>query len=326
MTQIDAVVTWVDGNDSVHIQKRAAIMGQGRGLMSDTIPAGVDQIRFENNNEIEYCLRSLRRFAPWLRTIFLVTDQQCPAFLDEQERAMLGVRIVDHRQIFSGHERVLPTFNSLSIETVLHRIPGLSEHYIYLNDDFILMAPVRPGDFFTEDGVVLRGAWEKLHDYGPVRLALSKALNHFLAWLFGIHRAMSVLQQMRGARLAGYSERFFKVGHSPYPMRKSVLERFFAENPGALLENIQYQFRDLKQYAVTSLSNHLEMLAGKATLIGEDGSLMVCFNRDSRREIRRKLDLVRAGDVRFLCIQSLEQASAEDRSLLVDLVRQRVLG
>src|SRR5690606_8686910 len=163
---------------------------------------------------------SIRRYAPWIRTIFLVTDQQRPAFLTEQERRRLGVSIVDHKVVFAGHEDILPTFNSLSIETVLHRIPGLAERYLYFNDDFILLEPVSERDFFTEDGVVLRGAWRKLQNYGRIRLAFSKLLNRALKRLFGINRAMSVLQQIRGAQLAGAHARFYKVGHSPYPTRK----------------------------------------------------------------------------------------------------------
>lgn len=324
---VDAVVTWVDGADPAHARKRAMVLGQGAASASSTIPAGVDGTRFEDNNEIEYCLRSIRRFAPWVRTIFLVTDEQRPRFLTEELRLQLGVQIVDHRDIFAGHEGVLPTFNSLSIETALHRIPGLAAQYVYFNDDFILMAPTRVEDFFTADGeVVLRGGWQPLRAYGPVRLSLSKLLNRVLKSALGINRAMSVLQQMRGAQQAGASRRFFKVSHAPYPMHKSTLDRFFAQHPDVFVHNIADRFRSLDQYAVTSLANQLEIACGRAALRAGDDVLMVCFNRDSRAQIQRKIERVRRGDVRFLCVQSLEQAGGSQLSRLVSALDKKIMS
>jgi hypothetical protein len=61
---------------------------------------------------------------------------------------------VTHQQIFRWPEH-LPTFNSTSIESHLHRIPGLAEHFIYANDDMFLGAPVAPEDFFTSLGFIL---------------------------------------------------------------------------------------------------------------------------------------------------------------------------
>jgi hypothetical protein len=39
-----------------------------------------------------------------------------------------------------------------SIEMCLHRIPGLSRRFLYLNDDFFLGRAVQPSDFFTPGG------------------------------------------------------------------------------------------------------------------------------------------------------------------------------
>lgn len=322
---VDAVVTWVNGADPTHVRKRTMALHQGMGVVSSTILAGVDDTRFEDNNEIEYCLRSIRRFAPWVRTIFLVTDQQRPSFLTEEQRQQLGVKIVDHKDIFSGHEHVLPTFNSLSIETALHRIPGLSSRYVYFNDDVVLMAPTCIEDFFTEDNkIVLRGKWQTLHAYGPVRLSLSKFLNRTMKRILGINRAMSVLQQMRGAQLAGASTQFFKVFHVPHPMRRNTINFFFEENPEVFNKNITYRFRSLDQYAVTSLANQLEITMKQADLRSADDVLMICFNRDSRVSIKRKIECIRRNEVRFLCIQSLEQASVSERKILQDSMRQTI--
>jgi hypothetical protein len=318
---VDAVVTWVDGSDLDHAKHRRAVLEDSETKNSSTIPAGLDSSRFENNNEIEYCLRSIRKFAPWIRTIHLVTDKQCPRFLTAKERHRLGIELVDHTTIFAGHEKALPTFNSLSIETVLHRIPGVAPNYIYLNDDFILLGPTAIEDFFTRQGVVLRGTWRKLRRYGKARLALSKLLNHLLKRLFGINRAMSMLQQIRGAELAGARGMYFAVVHAPYPIKRDTIRQFFQSHRAALAKNISYRFRSTDQYATTSLANHLEISGGHARLMPPDDSLMICFNRDSLTQVRMKIKSLQSGKFRFLCIQSLEEAPCEERRALLSLVR-----
>lgn len=285
---IDAVVTWVDGNESSHIMKKRKFMtGQDNAINNTTIPAGVDDTRFVSNNEIEYCIKSIRKFAPWVRTIFLVTDKQCPKFLDRTLRNQLGVTLIDHEVIFRGFEYNLPTFNSLSIETLLYRIPGITSKFLYFNDDFILTALTREDDFFMGDKVVLRGQWCKLQDYGRLRLFISKLLNKILKKYFGINRAMSVLQQMRGAQLVEFKKKFFKVGHTPYPITTQTLGTFFSEHPNIQISNIAFRFRSLKQFATTSLANHLEIKKFKAVFKTQDDAEMICFNRDSKKGYKK---------------------------------------
>src|SRR5688572_4079414 len=69
---------------------------------------------FRTNDEIRYCLRSIHNYAPWVRTIWLVTDDQIPAAIDRQRAEQHNIRIVDHREIFRGYEQLLPTFNPLA--------------------------------------------------------------------------------------------------------------------------------------------------------------------------------------------------------------------
>jgi hypothetical protein len=85
---------------------------------------------------------------PWVRNIYVVTDQQVPRWLATHGP---GVEVVDHRQIFDDVS-VLPTFNSHAIESQLHHIEGLSEHFLYLNDDVCIGAPVTPDQFFLANG------------------------------------------------------------------------------------------------------------------------------------------------------------------------------
>jgi len=141
---VDAVYTWVDGSDPALAAKRAAHLLQGE---KNGAPGQEDAL-FRDNGELRYSLRSLERYAPWIRRIFIVTDGQTPPWLDTGNPAL---RVVDHREIIPAE--YLPTFSSRVIEAFLHRIPGLAEHFIYFNDDMFLASPCEPGDFFTPNGL-----------------------------------------------------------------------------------------------------------------------------------------------------------------------------
>ena len=121
---IDAVITWVDGSDPAHAERLRAYLEQTGGPR----PAAADPTRFNDAGELEYCVASILRFAPWIARIHIVSDRQQPKLL----RLLAGtpfadrLRLVDHREIFAGHEQHLPTFNSRAIITALWRIPGLA--------------------------------------------------------------------------------------------------------------------------------------------------------------------------------------------------------
>src|SRR5690606_2330888 len=108
------------------------------------------QARFRDRDELRYSLRSLHLFAPWVRTIHLVTAAQRPAWLDDAALESGRIRLVDHREILPAS--ALPTFNSQAIETALHRIPDLAEHFVYVNDDVLLGRPLTKEHFFSPGG------------------------------------------------------------------------------------------------------------------------------------------------------------------------------
>jgi hypothetical protein len=83
-------------------------------------------------HELLYSMRSVHMHAPWVRTIYIVTASQVPFWLNTTHPR---VRIIDHTELFPDPATQLPAFNSLSIESVLHRIPGLSEYFLYFNND-----------------------------------------------------------------------------------------------------------------------------------------------------------------------------------------------
>lgn len=138
---IDVVYTWVDGERPDYIELVNRHAARPRDLNPERYRDGLDTLR--------YSLRSIARFAPWVRHVYLFTCRpQAPAWLLQDHPRL---RLVHHDEVMTEPE-VLPTFNSNVIETFLHRLPGLSEHFLYFNDDYFLGAPVTRADFFATDG------------------------------------------------------------------------------------------------------------------------------------------------------------------------------
>ncbi len=142
ITEVDFVYLWVDGNDPAWQAKRNAVIGK-----TDSNPSADCKGRYADNDELKYSLRSLEKYAPWIRNIFIVTDNQVPKWLDTSNPK---IKIIDHTEILPAQS--LPCFNSCLIEHYIWRIPGLSEHFLYGNDDLFINRPVQPSDFFDKNG------------------------------------------------------------------------------------------------------------------------------------------------------------------------------
>ena len=141
--EIDLVYLWVDGSDPAWVAKKNSFLPAER-----QIPAqAAGDCRYVQNDVVRYSLRTAEMYAPWLRRIYIVTDGQTPAWLNTTNPR---VRVVFHRDFIP--EEVLPLFNSSTIEYFLGRIPGLSEHFLYANDDMFFGAPVEPAFFFDREG------------------------------------------------------------------------------------------------------------------------------------------------------------------------------
>lgn len=322
---IDAVITWVDGQDPKHIQKLNAYIAEIGGRR----PVAADPTRFHNDGEITYCIISLLKYAPWLRYIHIVTDDQTPEVFNRLKGTPWEhkVRLVDHKDIFAGYEHVLPTFNIRSIMTVLWRIPDLSERFLFLNDDFALLQPVSPRNFFHDNGIVVRGQWRSMD-----RSRLTKLLQNFWFNLFpnlgnpGLRdRAKHRDAQKSSARLAGFTDKYFWLRHEPHPWRISTIKNFFDKNPDLFLKNLTPKLRSPDQFICESLAAFLEMQAGTAVI---DRSLKA-FKVDPAGQAEWRLrNMINRADANsryaFVCVQSLEKASSELRQYIIDWLDSRI--
>ena len=141
---IDIVFLWCDGDDPQIREKREFYLNNSQKEISLEAKA---KGRFKNNDELKYALRSVEKFAPFFRKIFIVTDNQVPSWLNTNHPK---ITIVDHKDIIP--QEYLPTFNAYVIESFIHKIPDLSEHFVFANDDMFFTAPCDESFFFDNQG------------------------------------------------------------------------------------------------------------------------------------------------------------------------------
>lgn len=301
--KIDVVIPWVDGNDPVLREKRKQF-GDPSALSRPDV--GGDT-RYASLGEIHWCIRSINRFAPFINHIFIVTDGQ-----DPHVESRIPVSIVDHRVIFRDYQEYLPVFNSTSIETLIWNIPELSEHFLLMNDDFILARPVSEQDFFTPDG--------KAVCYGRRRSSLWESFVYELSVLkHGYRRATFKKALIKGCRMGGMKTSFIYLVHTPRPLFKSVFEDYYSAHPEDVISNIRFKFRSLGRHQVQALHYALLLRSGKATVADPSRKLMFLQHWNGPEYVKRKLDSVSGNsDCLFTCFNSLDQASEEERRLVVD--------
>ncbi len=141
---VDIVYLWCDGDDPQWRNKKKCAM-EKLGEKLDV--EAVSECRFVQTDELKYSLRSLEKYAPWINKIFIVTDNQIPKWLDINNPK---IKMVDHKDIMPAD--ALPCFNSLAIEYNIINIEGLSEYFLYGNDDMLFWDDVDKQFFFTDEG------------------------------------------------------------------------------------------------------------------------------------------------------------------------------
>ena len=301
---IDAVISWVDGNDKDHQEKMLPFVEKRLLNLKEF------RTRFDQVEEIKFTVDSILKFAPFIRNIYIVTDNQTPSFLklEENQLKYSTVSIVDHKVIFSGVEEFLPTFNCRPIETCLHRIPDLAEHFIYLNDDFFLINKTTPTDFFKEGLPVLRGKWLKFDK------------DIFYKKFKKIKKGHKSIQQ-NAAKLAGFNS-YYNFKHTPHPLRKSTFKKYFEASQEIFINNIKHKFRNESQFTPQGLANHIE-IKNKTCILKND--LQLLYFRSYKKPLiwyKYKLNTKAKGKL-FLGMQSLDLCPPKILEYLLEWLENR---
>lgn len=294
MLNTDIVITWVDGATPDMQAKRAYHLGTAQMPLHGN---AINPHRWLCSDELNYCLKSIANNAPDIRRIWIVTDQQTPAFAGLSAEFAAKISIVDHREIFAGYEHALPTFNSLSIETFLWRIPDLAEHFIYFNDDVFLTSPAKFDDFFTDTGPVMRGKWVDFSHLPDCADSLSQAalLNHY--------------NQIVSGHLAGFTaNHMFASAHVVHPMQRSIMAELFAAHQEQFERNSAFRFRSTAQFLPQSLHNHHCIQNGLGRVHEVRDYIHVPANTSDHytaQDITSFLNSTQRADIKFLCVNDL---------------------
>ncbi|MDP3704323.1 MAG: Stealth CR1 domain-containing protein [Legionellaceae bacterium] len=323
MDSIDAVISWVDGYDPVYQEKLRSFCAQN-GLDHRT---AVEPTRINQFNEIHYCLQGLRRFAPWIRTIYIITNQQIPPTVTMLQGTTFGhkIKIIDQNELLREVGVTSSVFNSLSIEWLIWHIKGLSNQFLYLNDDFFIIRDVTPDDFFRNHRMVLRGEWKTQADQKWF-YHMKKRVRSFMGWSAAKlktnpHRAW----QEKSARLAGWGTKFYLLPHAPFPLIKNTFDECLEQEPQLLIENAGYPFRHADQVSPIPLMVHRDIKQQRVVYDSNRQAVMVNGATHSLKKIKSRLGHAsRKKKVAFVCLQSIDQAPPATQQVMIEWLKQHV--
>lgn len=133
--KIDFILPWVDGND-VEWQK-------DKQKYSPAKSSDASASRFRDWDNLQYVFRGIEKFTPWVNNVYFITYGHLPKWLNTNNEKL---KIVNHKDFID--EKYLPLFSCNPFEVNLHKIPGLSENFVYLNDDIFFLKPIKEEYFF----------------------------------------------------------------------------------------------------------------------------------------------------------------------------------
>lgn len=247
MQEIDFVLTYLDSND-IAWQKQRNLYKSGEN-------ADVNPNRYRDWDNLIYFFRSIEKYAPWVHKIHVVTWGHLPEWLNTEHPK---INIVKHEDYIP--QKWLPTFSSRCIDMNLHRIPGLSEKFVYFNDDMFITAPVEPKDFFKDglpcDCAVLSPQAFRLTDGICMHIApiVGTALinrhfhkNQVIKKNFGKWINLKYGKELfRTFTMIGYPNFIgFRNFHVPYSYLKSTYQTLWNLEPELLQASSEHKFREL---------------------------------------------------------------------------------
>jgi hypothetical protein len=292
---IDIVFSWVDGA-AIEWQRARA-----RRMKAYVVGEGDDShARFRQLDELKYALRSVYLFAPWVRNIYIATDSPRPEWLAEHPR----VTIVPSEQFFAD-PTVLPTHNSHAVESQLHNILGLSEHFLYSNDDMFFGRAVSPEMFFSPGGVTK--FIEATTRIGMGESNLSRS---------GFENAARVNRRLIQERFGRTITRHLE--HTPTPLRKSVMQQLESEFPEDFRRTAASTFRSATDISVTnSLYHFYAWVTGRA--VEQTAATVSYIDTTLRTGLAEMTTLLKRRNVDMFCLNdgSFPELSAEERAAAV---------
>ena len=309
MQDIDFVITWVDGNDPVWQRNKALYQGKEIGDFRLS--------RYRDWETLRFLLRGIDKFAPWVHKVFLVTCGHYPDWLNLENDKLI---LVKHEDFIPS--KYLPTFSCRPIEFNLHRIPGLSENFVYFNDDMLIMQPVKKEDFFRNglpcDSAILDATTVTAQGRNGEKMDMESLYTSLVLNTAVINRNFKKKTVLRKNFTKWFSYRYglnalrtlllfpwgeftgFKSTHLPYSYTKSSFTEVW-EIEGELLEKAcEHKFRTPLDVSSRLISDWQIVEGNFSPRSPEVGRLFYISNDDKNNE--ELFRVIRSQKYKLLCI------------------------
>lgn len=312
---VDLVVTWVDGFDEKWLNKKSRY--------DETLDLnGVN--RFRDMGVFDYWFETVLRYMPWVRKIYVVTDDQPLPFTIKSNKVVF----VNHDEFIP--KQYLPTFNSNVIELNMHRIEGLAEHYILANDDMYVTKPLAKSDFFSANGLPMlqpvMNIVQPESEFSQIVFNNMKVLNkHFEKRAFIKSNFLNLFSFRNGSRL------FQTLLTIPYPSitgfyenhlmssyLKSGLDKVWEEEYDLLDETSNHHLRSSTDVSIW-LIKEWSLLSGRYEVLPNGfGTLLAIKNVRDLESVESKLR-----DRKPILVINDDVENAEDWSLIKKGLREK---
>lgn len=309
---IDFVFLWCSGSDPKFARQKNTRMRQSTPALIDD---NIGDIRYIQHDELRFALRSVYRYAPWARHIFLVTNHQRPSWLADYPT----ISIVDHTEFIPAN--ILPTFSSIGIEMYLDRIPGLSEHFIYANDDTMLNRSLEQRDFFSEEGKPM--VWM----YKPSRKSFTPKNggdilgNHVITdWEQTLVRAWGLYREKNG-----YSIPFYTPAHSFDAYTKTLFRKILQKYPelyvcnaapfrtGNEISRVLFSYEMINTFGCPCVFRpKITLWAMLKELFASVEMVAVSRNAANQKEVKKVIRDIRIFNPKTVCFNNLTDNSADE--------------
>ena len=268
--------------------------------------------RFSDHGELLFALRSVFMYVPWVRNVFVVVSSvhtQMPTFLSEDSYEFVSVRgthrvaLVEHSVIYgTEYASHLPTFNSQSIELHLHKIPGLSEHFLYANDDFFLTKPLSFNRFFTENPVA-PGTFMPLLRFNagtiPNEIDAKHTRKHTVSWYNNVKILHKLFpKSVRDSQL--YQSHCFA------PLTQSVCVELWDRLPNTLARTSHSQVRSDTDVYFVGLLMYYALYTERAKVVDSNSMYIPVYAHTSISEMKALIVDAMRGSTEMLCINDCD--------------------
>lgn len=297
---VDFVLPWVDGNDPAWLKEFNQYSSVSNGDKK--------KYRFRDWDNLQYIFRGFEFFTDWVRKIHFVTWGHLPPWLKIDHPKL---NIVRHEDFLP--KEVLPVFSSHPIEINLHRIPGLSEKFVYFNDDTFLLKKIKKERFFKKDlprdlfsfSIISRSpiAHIKINNIQALdrnfekNIVIKKNILKIFCFKYKIIDLLKSSLLVPWPSMTGFFD-----PHQPQPFLKSTFEEVWASENSILTQTSKSKFRssnDVNQY----LFRYWQLVSGNFVPVSLKNTYSKAIS--GCEELKIVVDKINSNKYEMICINDI---------------------